>query len=209
MEVCREYADPARDAIDVGANIGFYSVLLADHLRDRRVLAIEPTPAALQRLRRNLSMNGCDEKVLVFAGAAGAVNGTVSISTVPGREEYSTAGTLAHPSVSGAVVKTLQIAAQTVDSLVVQHALDPGFIKIDVEGMEHVVIAGMRSTMEKFKPVILAELSDPLLKRNGSSARQVLQQISALGYSVSDPLFPSMSAGARSYGDVLCVPHRK
>ena len=208
-QVCREHVDAARDAIDVGANIGLYSLLLADLLRGGRVLAIEPTPAALGRLRRNIVANGCDAQVLVYAGAAAASNGTVSIATVPGREEYSTAGALSHPSVGNAAFETIQIAAQTIDSLVAAFGLRPGFVKIDVEGMEHTVLAGMSSTIETFQPVILAELSDPLLRRNGSSAREILQRLRGYGYVISDPLAVNKAAGTRQYGDILCIPGRQ
>jgi FkbM family methyltransferase len=206
VQVCKAHVDPSRDAIDVGANVGLYSLLLADLIPKGRVLAIEPTPAALKRLRRNISMNQCDDRVIVFPGAAAASDVEVRISTVPGKEEYSTAGVLEHPSVRDAVIESINISARAVDTLVEELSLNPGFIKIDVEGMEHTVLAGMQSTIEKFRPVILAELSDPLLRRNNSSAREVLQLIARHSYVLSDPLAPGFPPGRRSYGDVLCIP---
>lgn len=205
-QLCREHVDAGRDAIDVGANIGLYSMLLADLVRGGRVLAVEPTPGALRRLRRNIAMNGRDDRVVVFPGAAAAASSTVSIAIVPGREEYSTAGALVHPSVGGAAFETVEVAAQTIDSLVSTFALNPGFVKIDVEGMEHTVLAGMRSTMENFQPVILAECSEPLLRRNGSSAREIMREITRFGYLISDPLVPGAAPGTRAYGDILCIP---
>jgi FkbM family methyltransferase len=206
VEVCRRHVDPRRDAIDVGANIGLYSILLADLLLSGRVLAIEPTANALQRLRRNIALNGREASVAVFPGAAAATDTTVAISTVPGREEYSTAGLLGHPSISGASFETYQVAARTIDNLVAEHALKPGFVKIDVEGMEHTVLAGMHATMEAYKPVILAELSDPLLRNNGSSAAEVLAEIRRHGYLISDPIHADREPGSHPYGDILCVP---
>jgi len=207
VQACRQHVDPRRDAIDVGANIGLYALLLADLAPRGRVLAIEPTPNALQRLRRNIAMNGQESRVVVFPGAAAAADATVAISTVPGREEYSTAGSLGHPSISGANFETLSVAARTVDNLVAEHSLNPGFVKIDVEGMEHTVLAGMHATMETHRPVILAELSDPLLRRNGSSAAQVLSEIRRHNYQISDPVHSQREPGNCPYGDILCVPH--
>ena len=47
VNYCNYFAAPDRDVIDIGANIGFYSVLLAKTRKATRVLAIEPTPRAL------------------------------------------------------------------------------------------------------------------------------------------------------------------
>jgi FkbM family methyltransferase len=206
VDVCRRYVDPQRDVIDVGANIGLYTVLFASLAPARRVLAVEPTPAALARLRCNLAMNGVADRVDVFAGAASATELTVRMRVVTGREEYSTAGELAHPSASGAAHETLSVPGKTLDSLVVERGLDPGFVKIDVEGTEHAVLAGMVATIAAFRPVVLAELSDPLLKRNGSSAREVIEFLRQQGYVLTDPLAPGTAAGVRQFGDLLCVP---
>jgi FkbM family methyltransferase len=206
VEICRKYVDPHRDVIDVGANVGLYTVLFASLAPAQRILAIEPTPAALARLRRNLAINGVIERVEVYAGAASGTESPVQMRVVTGREEYSTAGELAHPSVSGAAFETLAVPARTVDALVRERRLDPGFVKIDVEGTEHTVLAGLLATIAEFRPVILAELSDPLLKRNGSSAREVMEVIRRQGYELTDPLVPGAPPGARPFGDLLCVP---
>jgi FkbM family methyltransferase len=206
VEICRRYVDPHRDVIDVGANVGLYTVLFSSLAPLQRVLAIEPAPAALARLRRNLAINGVTDRVEVYAGAASATVSPVQMRVVTGREEYSTAGELAHPSVIGATFETLAVPASTLDALVSERRLNPGFVKIDVEGTEHTVLAGMQATIAEFRPVILAELSDPLLKRNGSSAHEVIEGIRRQGYALTDPLAPGAPAGVRPFGDLLCVP---
>jgi len=82
-----------------------------------------------------------------------------------------------------------------------------GFIKIDVEGMEHVVLGGMRYILEHHRPVILSELSDPLLKRNGSSSAAIIDFLRSFDYRVIDPLDERLAAGTRPYGDILCIPN--
>src|SRR6187399_379967 len=55
---CVARLDSARDALDIGANVGFYANLIARRLgSSRRVLAVEPTPNALARLRANVERN--------------------------------------------------------------------------------------------------------------------------------------------------------
>jgi FkbM family methyltransferase len=195
VALCRKHISPDRDIVDVGANIGLYTVLFASLAPTRRILAIEPTKGALVRLRRNLLINDIAARVDVFEGVVSEQAGELRLSVVLGREEYSTLGAMEHPSLGKAEVVTVSTTASTVDLLVKQRKLEPGFIKIDVEGMEHLVIRGMTEVLPKYRPIVLAELCDPLLRRNGSSAREVVSMMEALGYTVRVII-----------GDMLCVP---
>ena len=204
---CKKLIDPDRDVVDVGANIGFYSVFFAKLInKPQRVLAIEPTVNALKHLRMNLADNDVTDKVHLFEGVALDVNGETEIHYIEDREEYSSVGVMEHPIIHGAILKSLSVPARTIDELTRMHDLRPGFVKIDVEGMEHKVIEGMREVMKVHRPVILAELSNPLLKKNGSNSAAVIALIRSHGYEVQDPLFPQFSAGTRPYGDILCIP---
>jgi FkbM family methyltransferase len=200
------HVDRERDVLDVGANVGFFSVLAAKTISARRVVAVEPTPNALSRLRRNLALNGVDPKVLVFEGVLAAAPGSLEIHYVEGMEEYSSLGQIAHPAVEGSAVRSKTVEATTVDELVSRTGIDPGFIKIDVEGMEHVVLAGATAVLERRRPVVMTELSDVLLRKNGSSAAEVVGRMRRLGYRVVDPLWPSVAPGLRDFGDMLCIP---
>ncbi|MDB6007187.1 MAG: hypothetical protein JWR15_4174 [Prosthecobacter sp.] len=204
--ICKAHLAPDRDAIDIGANIGLYSVMMAKHLRGRKVVAIEPTPNALARLRRNIQTNAVHEQVIVFDGVASDKDGRAEIKTIVDKEEYSSMGGLTHAAVAGMRHEVLDVAAITIDTLAREHALDVGFIKIDVEGMEHVVLQGMENVLKKHRPAILAELSNPLLNANGSSSQAVVQFMEERGYRVTDPLHPGLRPGHRSFGDMLCLP---
>lgn len=203
---CLSLLDPARDAIDVGANVGFHSVLFARHLPRQRVLAIEPTHKARQRLLRNLALNDVQERVLVFAGAASDRSGSIEINTIDGLEEFSSVGKMAHPAIHGQHVSVECVATRTIDELVVEHALNPGLLKVDVEGFEHCVFEGAQQTLIRHRPVVVSELSDFLLRKNGSSARDVVRSFESIGYRVFDPLHPNEAPGAREFGDIICVP---
>ena len=205
-QICKTHLPADRDAVDIGANIGLYTVMMARHLRGRKVVAMEPTPNALARLRQNLQTNGVQEQVVVFAGVAADKDGRAEIKTIVGKEEYSSMGELTHAAVAGLRHEVLDVPAITIDTLASEHALDVGFIKIDVEGMEHVVLRGMENVLKKHRPVILAELSDPLLSKNGSSSRAVVHFMEEHGYRVTDPLHADLKPGHRSYGDMLCLP---
>jgi FkbM family methyltransferase len=205
---CIEWIDPARDALDIGANVGFHSVLFAKQLRQGRVLAVEPTRNAQMRLHANLARNGVTSRVTVFEGAAADADGMIEIKTIEGLEEFSSIGAMAHPSIAGRGFSVEQVKTRTIDRLVAKHGLDPGFMKVDVEGFEASVFEGARATIERCRPVVISELSDFLLRRNGSSAQALVRWFEALGYEVLDPLHPGEPAGSRAFGDMLCLPTR-
>lgn len=203
---CRELLDPDRDVIDVGANVGFHTIMLAKLLRRGRLLAVEPTLNALSRLRRNIEMNGVGGKVTVFEGVASNAAGELEIKTLEGLEEYSTLGAMAHPSVSQQTYTVQRVAARTVDQLAEENGLDVGFMKVDVEGAEHLVFGGAGETLARCRPVVLSELSDTLLRKNGSSSAAVVRIFEDLGYRVVDPLHPGVKPGNIEFGDILCIP---
>jgi FkbM family methyltransferase len=206
---CLRYLDRDRDAVDIGANIGFYTVLFAKELRDKRVLAVEPTPNALSRLYKNIVLNNVRDSVIVFEGVVSNHSGVAEIHTIPGKEEYSSLGVMEHPSIFKEAFETIRVESTTLDHLIDAQSLDPGFIKIDVEGMEHLVLDGMQRVLRDKRPVILLELIDPLLRKNGSSAEEVIKFIEEHGYDVIDPRFERVKPGQRKVGDILCLPTNK
>lgn len=195
-----------RDVVDVGANIGLFTVKFAKLIDQARVLAIEPTDNALLRLKDNITRNAVGERVILFQGVATDHDGSEEINYIDGREEYSTLGVLAHPSVAGESQQTKQVHAATLDALVAQHGLSPGFMKIDVEGAEHLVLGGAAGTLKHHRPIILCEICDPLLRNNKSSAEAVIEIIRNAAYDVFDAANPDRIAGEDAYGNIICFP---
>ncbi|MEO0557740.1 MAG: FkbM family methyltransferase [Bacteroidota bacterium] len=213
--LCRTYAPADRDAIDVGANAGFYSVLLARLSNSRRVVAVEPSRPMLARLRANLDRNGVADRVIVVEGGLSDSKGTAELSGINGLEEYGTIGTLAHPSLrhlsDSAPSEITTIQTFTLDDLVAAYDLDPGFIKVDVEGVEALVFRGATHVLATHRPVILSELDDALLRANGSSALDVTRLFHDAGYRVLDPhdpaLLPVDPSSVAQLDEILCIPN--
>ena len=208
-QLCWKYLDPEKDVIDIGANIGFFSVLFAKSIKDRKVLSIEPTPNALRRLRRNLDLNNVSEKVVVFEGVVSDVNGLVNLGTIEGKEEYSSLGAMDHPAINNNNKIQIETVSRTLDQLVSDNMIEPGFIKIDVEGAENLVLKGAVETLQRNRPIIVSELYDFLLKRNGTSAQQVISKLESLDYSVIDPFNKGRTPGSLKFGDILCIPKER
>jgi len=204
--LCLRYLQHNRDVIDIGANIGFFSVLFAKTLQNGKVISIEPVKNALKYLYHNLELNGVRDKVVVYEGVASDVNGELEIKTIGDNEEYSSLGVMKHPSIINKECVTQRTMSTTIDALVSNKLLNPGFIKMDVEGVEHLVLKGSSRVLKEYRPIILSELSDYLLKQNGSSAKEVIDLLSEYGYDVFDPIDPDIEAGWKNFGDVICFP---
>jgi FkbM family methyltransferase len=183
VEVIAHHLDPTRDAIDVGANVGLFTVLIARSLHEsRRVLAIEPTNGALEYLRRNIERNHCAAKVPIFAGVAADRNGEFPIRVMEGMEEYSSIVAPQHQGPRAG--KQFLVHGETIDSLVQRFDLTPGFIKMDAEGAEYRILSGALNTLRTHRPVIVSELSEALLSALGATSRQVCSLLEANGYLV-------------------------
>jgi len=206
VALCHEYLNKKRDIIDVGANIGFYTILFAKSLVNNKVLSIEPASNALKHLYHNIEINGVLDRVTVFEGVASEKPGTTILKIVNGKEEYSTLGSLVHPSVCGTKYDLVEVKATTLDNIVESMSLDPGFIKVDVEGSENLVFKGALNVLTKKRPVILSELSDYLLRNNGSSAEEILYMIKQCGYDIYDAVNPKNDPGKSEFADIICFP---
>lgn len=129
--------------VDIGANQGLYSLIAAQNPKCRQVIAFEPVPTTHARLAANVALNGGAERtalhLLAISDSAGEVTINVSAdhtgtATLAGREGASGAG--------GVTIETID--APLVDPLLAGEL--PMFVKIDVEGLEAVVIAELAKT---------------------------------------------------------------
>ena len=203
--LCRKYVDSKKDVVDIGANVGFFSVFFAS-LTPGKILSVEPTPNAISYLKRNIEMNDASDRVIVYEGAASDQEGQIEIKSVLGKEEYSSLGVMSHPEITGSEWKLIRIETSTLDNLVKTNNLSPGFLKVDVEGMEHLVFGGASDTLRNHRPIIISELSNFLLKKNGSSARAVVEKIRSFGYDIYDPIDTYLKPGAKGFGDLIAFP---
>lgn len=205
VSCCLKYLDKNKDVIDIGANIGFYSVLFATEI-NKKVLAIEPTKNALNRLYKNIKQNNVEDKVIVFEGVVSDHSGTLSIKSIVGKEEYSTIGNPVHENIGVQEIKEEKVICTTLDDLVKTYSLNPGFIKMDVEGAELLVFKGAMETLKKYRPIILSELTDEILRKNGTSAKEIMDLIVSADYRIIDPLNPSNTFKNQKFSDILCIP---
>lgn len=151
MRFLLDYLDDGDVFVDVGANLGVYT-LLASSVPGVRVVALEPSTEAFARLRENLELNHLDGRVTSLRVAAGAAPGEARLSR--GLDAMNAIVDGAGPSEPVEVV--------TVDAVAAEHGLAPvTAVKVDVEGMELEVLAGGARTIADDRPALLVEVNDP------------------------------------------------
>lgn len=207
-EIVHQHLNPNRDVIDVGANVGLFTVLVARKLNKGRIaLAIEPTPNALAILRSNIRRNSCEASVEIFEGVASDRTGEVDIYSVQGKEEYSSIGGVVHQSVSKDEEKVkFSVPSARLDDLVARRNLDPGLVKVDTEGAEYLVFSGADTILSKHRPLIVSELQDNLLSSLGHSAQLVVNLLHKHEYLVHDIRDMSTSLRFPFNGDIVAIP---
>jgi FkbM family methyltransferase len=153
LRLVRDLLSGGGDFVDVGAHVGMYTVTAARALGARgRVLALEPNPAARRQLEENLRLNGCTN-VVVVPRAAAAARGQ-AVLHVPDTPDPSFSSLQAGRFAEG---EPVAVETTTVDEEVEAARLSPGLVKIDVEGAELEVLAGMEKTLER-RPRLLVEV---------------------------------------------------
>ena len=121
--------------VDIGANIGYYSLHLAVH-GSCRVVAIEPNPPALKRLRDNVALNDLKDSIAVVAQGVGP-EGKFDLNFYG---DLGSASLHDDPSVEASSITTIK----TTSLLNILKDLDVkqiGGLKIDIEGMEDQALA--------------------------------------------------------------------
>lgn len=148
---------PGMHVIDVGANYGYYSVLMGLGVGPTgRLLAVEPNPVVATILDRSLQINGYSPFSTVAAVAAGADDGGLATLFVPRHEPKN--ATIVSDGFASPDGDTVQIPIRSIDALTADWPR-VDLVKIDAEGAEETLIAGMRETIERRRPDMVLEFN--------------------------------------------------
>lgn len=134
--------------LDIGANVGNHSLYMAKFMRAARVVVIEPNPLAIPLLESNIHLNGIEAVVDRTKLGIGLSDGATDKAFIR----------TGHNNLGGARVKegTGDIPLASGDALLGEETFD--LIKIDVEGMEMKVLAGLASYLRRHPTRIFIEV---------------------------------------------------
>jgi len=176
-ELFRSLLREGMDVVDVGAHIGYYSILASGGVGPSgRVFAFEPSPGNFALLTKNLESNGCtNTRALPTAVAETA--GSVELHLDPS----NTGGhTLVAPRGSG---KSVQVESIDLDGWLQREAVRPALVKIDVEGAEWGVLAGLRRTLtESAELTLVMEFFPARIRQGGRDPGEVLELLADCGF---------------------------
>jgi len=188
----RELVPPAAVVYDVGANIGYITTVLAEAVGDQGcVFAFEALQGNVERLRKNLELNGLEAQVSVYAGA-------VADSTRPVTFLVHASGGMGKAAGSAGRVEPYQ-AEVTVPGLALDDFVfaqgnpSPQVLKMDIEGGEVLALPGMARILKENPPLMLLELHGP------EAARVAWEKLTEAGYTIHEmrpgyPAVPSLEA---------------
>ena len=165
--------------LDVGANIGLYS-LRAAHIvgPTGRVVAVEPSADAHAALLANIARNPW-ARIEVVKAAVSDMPGEVELFHTAGGYDPQAFSLVSDGTASGS--ETVQ--AKTIDQIVEEQGLTAlDCIKLDVEGVEDKAIAGAAATIARFSPAVILEMNGGPQGRPDVEANPAWHRLAGLGY---------------------------
>jgi FkbM family methyltransferase len=210
--------EPGTTVIDVGANIGFFTIHMAHVVAptgqvgvNGRVIAFEPIAELAALLSKSIAENALDSIITVETSAVGAARGHAEILYVHDARNqgasYLVSGDAAECRTAHEVRRVPLVALD-------EYRLPSrvSFIKLDVEGAEPLCITGARGLLEHDRPVVLTEVHPVQLRRvSNASPNDYLDQLRASEYrcfAFADARFDELSRDAlvERVITVLAVP---
>ena len=166
--------------VDIGANIGYFSLLSAVLVGARgHVVAVEPNPRNVRLLEASRRVNDFSN-MTILQMAAGRCAGLLSLHTSHSNGTTSDLGAGVQAPLDTDMVFSLHLDA------ILAGGRKVDFIKIDVEGAEYNALLGCQETIVHDRPIIVSEFSPNLMPGiSGISGEAYLQWLMSLGYVIS------------------------
>jgi FkbM family methyltransferase len=167
---------PGMVAYDLGANIGYISLLLAKAVGETGcVYSFEALPQNLERLEKHIRLNGMQDRVKIVAGAVADRSGPLRFWFGPSGGMGKAEGSAGRQSVDYS--DSILLEGCSLDDFVyVENNPQPDVVKIDIEGGEVLALPGMRKVLTQAQPLVFLELHGP------QAAQVAWQELVSAGY---------------------------
>lgn len=179
----RSLLKPGQTFIDIGANIGWFTVLAGQIVGvTGRVYAFEPRPNTCERLKMSVAENGF-RHVEIRQVALGAAAGRMAVASLVRMRNAGGTWLLATETLVANLregYERFEVDVIRLDDFGLESC---HLLKIDIEGAEHLALCGAVETLKRFRPIILSEINpDPLQQVSGVSASEYVGFLEGLGY---------------------------
>jgi len=177
--VLERHVKPGMAVVDIGANIGRLTMLLASLVEGSGlVVAVEPNPENIKLLEASRRVNGFDQ-ILIIQAAAGRRTALLALNV-----SYSNGMTGELPSDLDAIFASRPVPCFALDAILPKDR-PINLVKIDAEGAELNVLIGLSQTIDRDRPVIVSEFSPGTLPGiSHCSGPDYLRHLIAAGYRI-------------------------
>ncbi|UJP64411.1 FkbM family methyltransferase [Mongoliitalea daihaiensis] len=156
-----ELSQNIRGFLDIGANIGYYSLLAAKQNPLCKVIAFEPAKGPLYYLRKNVEVNSLNN-IQVASLALSEQEGSITFHEVKSRKypylKYNLAGTGSAATLNkGEDFTSNTVSTTTLDTYAASIQFPIDLIKMDTEGTEHLILQEGLKALTKHQPIVICE----------------------------------------------------
>lgn len=171
-------SNEARNILDIGANIGWYSIRFAKRNPKAHIYSFEPTPNSYSFLQKNIAENSLGKHVTCFNYALSDANGCLDLFITPNNGTNASLANVANRRDAYRIASL----SLTLDQWRKNQNIDPDFIKCDVEGAELLVFQGGTQTLEECTPIVFTELLRKWSEPFGYHPNDLINFFKDIGY---------------------------
>lgn len=182
LDLLPRLVQPGTTALDIGANIGLFSIYLADLVGETgRVVAFEPIRELAELLQKSIHENRFEDRVILETSAVGDRCGTTEILYVRDARNQGASYLVQQRAVCATPHEIRRVPMVTLDAYRFPGRVS--FIKMDIEGAEPLCVRGGLKLLDRDRPIVLSEVHPLQMKRvAGVSPGDYLAQFALLRY---------------------------
>jgi FkbM family methyltransferase len=163
--------------VDVGANIGWYSLHVAAFDPTTKVYAFEPVPSSFEWLRAGVALNGL-RNIETLPMAVSDRTGDIILYV----DEAIAGAASAAPATSGEELEGVHCQSTRLDDFAREHDVAPDIVKLDIEGGELAALQGAERILSTHRPIVFCEMLRKLAKPFGYHPNDIIALMRGSGY---------------------------
>lgn len=209
-DLIRKILLPGDIFLDIGANIGYFSLLAAKHQPTARIFSFEPVSPIFNLFEQNISLNDI-KNITAINSAVGEANSENYIY-ISGADNTGMSSFQKPENYSGSTEK---VKIVSIDEWFSNSGLSKiDLIKLDIEGSELSALKGMKEALLNFKPAVVSEINPEMLRQFNTKAVDIFNYLNDLNFCgffifKSGEIFPIDSYETTETNNVLFIHKEK
>lgn len=184
-DLIKKVVKPGDVFVDIGANIGYFSLLSANYQPTAKIISIEPAKTVYEKLKENISVNNF-KNIIAINSAVGEISEEKELF-ISGSDNLGMSSFMQPENYSGKKEKVPVIKLDDWFKTCELTKID--LVKLDVEGSELAALKGMKDILENYQPLIIVEINPGTLSLFGLEPTDIftfLYQLNYKGFLISE-----------------------